>query len=54
MLGSSPQITAECFTGAIAKWSCTLAPTLAHDQGNVLLKVQVLQPNPDQLGNPQA
>jgi hypothetical protein len=53
MLGSCPQIAAECLPGAIAEWGCTLPPALAHDQRNVLLKVQMLQLDPDQLGNAQ-
>jgi hypothetical protein len=45
-------VAAKCLSGAIAEWSCAPAPTLPND-GNVLLKVQMLQFFPDQLGNPQ-
>ena len=53
MFCPSSQVTTECLTGAIAEWSCTLAPTLAHDEGDVLVSLQMLQLDPDQLGDPQ-
>jgi hypothetical protein len=54
MFCPSPEIPTECLSRSIAEWSCTLAPTLAQNERNVLLEIKMLQLDADQLGNPQA
>ena len=54
MLGTSPDVAAECFPGAVAEGCGTLAPSLAQDERHILVEVQVLKRDPDEFSDPEA
>jgi hypothetical protein len=54
MLGTSPDVAAECFPGAVAEGCGTLAPSLAQDERHILVEVQVLKRDPDKFSDPEA
>src|SRR5688500_5154062 len=53
VLGSGPYVATQCLARAVAEGRSAFTPALAQHECNVLIEVQIAQPDPDQLGNPQ-